>query len=412
MRTPAEGQDMPMRYIVASATIFTAVLAAAPAQEPQKPTFTSGVELVMIDAQVVDRKGMPIVGLKPPQFQVTIDGKRRNVVSAEFIDAATGLPKDGSAPAILDGKPRAALNPGNIYVIAVDQGSFRPVNAPSVMEATRQFLKQVHANDYVGMLSFPAPGVKVDPTRDRKALEEAIPRLVGFSALKQMRQSQYSLSDAIDIASRDADALARVVQRNCPPNDLLCGRGIENEAAETISLLELQAARSFHGLRQVVAAMSGVPGRKTLVVLSAGIPTGDRSGGRLYMRNDAIQAGKEAAASGVQLYTLQLTTSWLDAFSPDAPSAALTAMREASIYGKGLDVFNGTAAGTFFEVNTGADTAIARMLRETAAYYLLAVEPQDADRDGNVHRIQVKADARGSQVRSRASVVIPPKKGD
>jgi VWFA-related protein len=192
---------------------------------------------------------------------------------------------------------------------------------------------------------------------------------------------------------------------------MMCARSLEAELIETVSLLEMQAARSFHGLRQVVGAMGSVPGRKTLVVLSAGIPTGDRGGGRLYMRNDALQAGKEAAAAGVLLYTLQLTSSWLDAFSPDAPSAAQTAMREASVYGKGLDIFNGTAGGTFFEVNTGADTAINRMMREMSSYYLLGVEPQDSDRDGRVHRIQVKVDARNSHVRSRASVSIPKRSG-
>lgn len=410
------------RHIAASATLFTIGLAADPlylgssprhavaadAQEAQKPTFTSGVELVMVDTQVVDRKGVPIAGLTSQQFQVTIDGKRRNVVSAEFIDAATGLPKDEGMPAPAGGPPRAALTPGNIYVIAVDQGSFRAVNAPSVVYAARDFLKQAHANDYVGMISFPEPGVRIAPTRDRKVLEEAISRLVGFSALKQMRQYQFSLSDAIDVAARDNETLNRLIQRNCA-GDMMCGRSLEAELMETVSLLEMQAARSFHGLRQVVGAMASVPGRKTLVVLSAGIPSGDRGGGRLYMRNDAQQAGKEAAEAGILLYTLQLTSSWLDAFSPDAPSAAQTAMREAGVYGKGLDIFNGTAGGAFFEVNTGADTAIARMMRETSAYYLLGVEPQDADRDGRVHRIQVKADARNSSVRSRASVVIPKK---
>lgn len=398
------------RYIAASATLFTIGLPAGPLDlgPQQKPTFTSGVELVMVDAQVVDRKGVPIAGLQPQHFQVTIDGKRRTVVSADYIDAATGLPNGEAPPAAAGGTPRAALNPGNIYVIAVDQGSFRPVNAPSVVYAARDFLKQVHANDYVGMISFPEPGVRIAPTRDRKVLEEAIPRLVGFSALKQMRQYQFSLSDAIDVAAKDSETLNRLVQRNCA-GDPMCARALEAEMIETVSLLEMQAARSFHGLRQVVSAMGSVPGRKTLVVLSAGIPTGDRGGGRLYMRNDALQAGKEAAAAGVLLYTLQLTPGWLDAFSPDAPSAAHTAMREAGVYGKGLDIFNGTAGGTFFEVNTGADTAIARMMREMSSYYLLGVEPQDSDRDGRVHRIQVKADARNSSVRSRASVMIPKK---
>ena len=73
---------------------------------------------------------------------------------------------------------------GNIYVLAVDQGSFRPVNAPSVTYAVREFLKRVTPADYVGMISFPSPGVRLDPTRDRKVLEDAIPKLTGLSQLK------------------------------------------------------------------------------------------------------------------------------------------------------------------------------------------------------------------------------------
>ena len=38
--------------------------------------------------------------------------------------------------------------------------------------------------DYVGMISFPSPGVRLDPTRDRKILEDAIPKLTGLSQLK------------------------------------------------------------------------------------------------------------------------------------------------------------------------------------------------------------------------------------
>jgi VWFA-related protein len=300
------------------------------------------------------------------------------------------------------------MRPGNIYVLAVDQGSFRAVNAPSVIHASREFLKQVHPNDYVGLISFPRPGVLVSPTRTHTDVENAIPRLVGFSAIKQMRRFQYSLSDAIDVAGRDSDALQRVVQRNCvDPNDRGCMNSVELEMNETVSGLELQAARSLHGLREVVGALKAVEGRKTVVVLSAGVPSGDRTGGRLYMSSDATQAGKEAADAGILLYTLHLNTSFLDAFSPDAPSAAQTAMRDSSTYSKGLDIFNGHAGGTFLEVNTGSDFAVARVVRESAAYYLLGVEVQDADRDGRTHLIQVKTNKGGTNVRSRPNVVIP-----
>lgn len=382
--------------------------ASAGQQEPSQPLRT-GVELVLVDAQVVDRKGNHITGLKPEQFQVTIDGQRRKVLSAELIDANTGLPRgagDGAGSGTDATVPARASMP-NIYMLSVDQGSFRPVNAPSVVHAAREFLKRAQPNDLIGMVSFPEPGVLVQPTRDRAELEAAIPKLVGYSALKQMREYRYTLSDAIDVASHDRQAMDRVVRENCPSGDQMCANAVAMELNETISLLELQAARSLAGLRSVIGGVKDMPGRKTLVVLSAGIPSGDRSGARMYMRNEAVQIGREAAASGILLYTLHLNTRFLDQFSPEAPTAMQTAMREAGVYARALETFNGTAGGTFFEVNTGQDFAIDRMMRETSAYYLLGVEVQDSDRDGESHRIQVKVDARGSTVRSRASFVIP-----
>ena len=376
---------------------------AVGAAQDQKPTFKSGVELVIVDTQVVDKKkGDPIPGLTADKFEVTIDGKKRKVVTAQFIDSNTGEPKASGEKGFWPSRMR----PGNVYIIAVDQGSFRPVNAPSVVYAAREFLKRVNANDYVGMFSFPSPGVRIDPTRDRKVLEEAIPRLVGFSQVKQMRQYRYSLADAIDISAKDKDVFARVAQENCR-GDIGCNSGLENEIMETISILELQAARSMHGMREVVSAAKGIDGRKTLVVLSAGIPTGDRAGGRLYMRNDAMQLGKDAQMSGVLLYTLHLNTSFLDQFSPDAPSAGQTAMREANVYARGLDVMNGYGGGTFLEVNTSANFAIDRLVREMSSHYLLGVEVEDVDRDGKPHLITVKTNAKDSYVRNRASVVIP-----
>ena len=390
--------------------LFASVLVIAPEARPapQQP-LKSGVELVMVDAQVVDRKGDTLTGLTVQNFQVSIGGKRRTVVSAELLDANTGLPHnapaDGSAPRMM---------PGNIIVLAVDQGSFRAVNAAAVVYAARELLKRARPNDYIGVVAYPAPGMVVQPTRDRTELAAAIPKLVGFSALKQQRQFQYTLSDAIDAGSqgpmaRDSELFRSLVQKNCPTGDQACARQLEAEMLETLSMLEMQSARSVSGLRAVVNGVKGIPGRKTVVVLSAGIPSGDRSGLRLYMKNDAMQAGKEAAAAGILLYTMHLNTAFLDSFSPDAPTLQQTAMREAGVYARGLDTFNGNAGGTFLEVNTGAEFAIDRMMRETAAFYLLGVQVDDGDRNGEAQRIEVKVNQRGASVRNRATVVIPKK---
>jgi VWFA-related protein len=387
------------------AILVAGVLLLGAQQDPQ--VLKSGVELVMVDVQVVDRKGVPIAGLTPKQFQVTIGGKRRNVVAAEQIDATTGLPVAGASAGAAPGgvPPRAAMP--NVYVVAVDQGSFRAVNASAVVYATRELLQRVAPSDYVGLISFPEPGIRLEPTQDRAPIEAAIPKLVGFSGIKQMRKFQYSLSDAIDVASRSTEALNRLVERNCPPGDQSCRVSVEMELVETVSLLEAQAVQSLAGLRGVVASMKGMPGRAVLIVLSAGIPTGDHAGGRLFVRGDAAVVGKEAVEAGILLYTLHLNTAFLDQFSPDAPSVRDTPMRDASVYARALDIFNGTAGGTMMEVNASAGTALDRLIRETSTYYLLGVEVDESDRDGRAHRIQVKVDQRGATVRSRAAFTIP-----
>ena len=52
----------------------------------QAPTFRSGVEVVTIDVGVVDRQGLPLRGLGPDDFTVTVGRQARRVVSAEFVD--------------------------------------------------------------------------------------------------------------------------------------------------------------------------------------------------------------------------------------------------------------------------------------------------------------------------------------
>jgi hypothetical protein len=47
--------------------------------------FRSGVELVAVDVQVVDRDGHPTISLGPEQFDVSIDGRRRLVISADLV---------------------------------------------------------------------------------------------------------------------------------------------------------------------------------------------------------------------------------------------------------------------------------------------------------------------------------------
>jgi len=73
----------------------------------------------------------------------------------------------------------------------------------------------------------------------------------------------------------------------------------------------------------------------------------------------------------------------------------------------GLDTIAGASGGSLARVVAGADFAFDRVLRETAAAYLLGVEPADSDRDGKPHRINVKVRVSNAEVRSRREFVMP-----
>ena len=72
-----------------------------------------------------------------------------------------------------------------------------------------------------------------------------------------------------------------------------------------------------------------------------------------------------------------------------------------------LDEFAAASGGTLLNALVDAgDVALARVLRETSAYYLLGVEPANLDRDGRAHRLRVRVHGRGVTVRSREWVVL------
>src|SRR5436190_8828978 len=54
---------------------------------PQQPTFRSRVDLVVLNVRAIDRTGAPVTTLRPTDFEVTVEGKRREVASAEYQSA-------------------------------------------------------------------------------------------------------------------------------------------------------------------------------------------------------------------------------------------------------------------------------------------------------------------------------------
>ena len=143
--------------MTASASWMLAALATA--QAAQAPAFKSGVELVVVDVQVVDGHGYPIETLTSDAFNVTIDGHARRVVSAQLTKYAAGqtavaAPNPAAAASPAPSETASAPKASRIFVIAVDETSFTPLHARAAMIAASQFIDHLEPQDYVGAYAY------------------------------------------------------------------------------------------------------------------------------------------------------------------------------------------------------------------------------------------------------------------
>ena len=164
---------------LAFAVLVAASLAA------RQPTFRSGVELVRLDVTVVNDNGEPVTGLTPSDFEVTIKGEARPVVSAQFLSSVDET-AGGAGTQILEGGTFSSNlgQTGRLIVIVVDELSLANTLGTErvLFEGLGEFVGSLRPNDRVALLSIPGTAARVDFTNDFTRVREAVGRLRAFPA--------------------------------------------------------------------------------------------------------------------------------------------------------------------------------------------------------------------------------------
>jgi hypothetical protein len=187
-----------------------------------------------------------------------------------------------------------------------------------------------------------------------------------------------------------------------------CKQEVKQEAAEIANALEQQGMTAVNGLHDVVDALESVPGRKTLIVISAGIPISRKTGGMPNLDHELARISRRAAAANINLYVFYMNVHFLRYFSAEYGRQNHTIFDDITMFGYGLEKFADAAGGSFAQVEVDADPFLDRIMRETSAYYLLAVPTEARDRDGREHVIRVALKgARGAEIQYRKAVIVP-----
>lgn len=377
------------------------------AQTSQQPVFRGGVDVIEVDVSVVNDNGRPVTDLRGPDFNVTVDGQSRRVVSAQFLSMRPTEPrsrlKAADTSEVLFSSNTASAR-GRLIVLAFDRESVSFGAGRPVLSAASKFLDTLGANDRVAFVTVPQPGPVVDFTTNYQLVRKELDRAVGLAhrpphALNLGIYEAFAISNGSDSVAA-FDAIVRLCGR-FPPESvqfLECQLEVFQEASTTVADVRHQVDNSIRGLERIIEGLREIEGPKSLVWIAQA----------LFIDGPGVELAsleRLAAEAGVTVSVVMIEPPLTDA-AEVAPSPTRRQDREAET--RGLDMVAGFTRGTLYRVAANAEAAFQRLEDEVSGYYLLALEAVPSDKDGKRHPISVSVRRRGASVRARREFRIAP----
>jgi VWFA-related protein len=406
-----------------SRTVALAVLLAVPARlagqvpeaaSPQPPVFEVAVDMVALDASVVDADGRPVLGLGPEDFTVEVDGRPRRLVSVEYVGRDLEPPVPPPARPAHFSSNQDVPN-GRLVLLLVDRGNIGRGGGREVLKAADRFLGTLAPGDRVGVafVPGPGPGIEFTPHLDdvRRSLKGVlgmadrggarVPLAVAIAHVKQndrIRWEEFlalqcggSLPEIRTSGSEEGDVVpfsaARLEQ---------CQSELEAEAAQVFLAYRERSLATQSALATTFRSLGRIEGSKTVVLISEGLGTEASS----EVRDLALEASK----AQVSLFVVLLDTSSADA---SFNYSAVASHEDREIEAGGLFDLATQSRGAVLRVAGSGDAAFQRIARELMGYYLLGFEPGAGDRDGRGHQVRVSVSRPEVTVRARGLLSIP-----
>ena len=419
-----------------------ALLAAdrTPGQEkpPSPPTFPAAVELVTVDAVVVDGQGRPVPGLSRDDFAVSEDGKPLEIARFEaFVAGPTGPAP--AAPSVLASNESATQGNGRAFAILIDDLRIPPARVLDARQAAEAFLERsLRDGDEVTLgttsgdawWSARVPEGRADllavlaRVKGRYVEATSLYRMTDYEAfwinnhesspsIRQLQPDRPASAPAAttqEINPLGASIKERVKQRW---NDLNLCSGTSCEGMVRDQATDIDANRrnrtelTLRAVRRGLDALAPLPGRKSLLLLSEGFIDDSESDVR------SVEAASREAKTAVYF----IDTRGLVAF-PGGGSAAdaepLIQIRDRLTMGFEDSVLESAGAVSLAEetggiaVRNNNDLAGAadRIAEESRVFYLLGFYPPEGKSTRAWRKLRVEVRRPGLKVRARRGYTL------
>jgi VWFA-related protein len=330
-----------------------------PPADPQRPpAIRSGAELVRVDVNVINSKGLPVTSLTADDFEVREDGVPQAIQSFQFV-AVNGHPEEGDDVSLPirsrdHASAEAARDDVRVFLIFWDEYHINRMRSAMIAKEhlTRFVRRAFGPKDLVAFMDPLTPTEAIRFTRDRLALAETVRTLRGRSG--------------VYVPARSVLEEAHMYSRE----------GVERLRSQ-VTLTALKAAAAHLGaLRQ---------GRKSIIFISEGM----RGLGRdePLMIEDLIRTANDSNTAIYAINPLGLTIGRNPRFDM-------------------LQALSDNTGGESFATND-FERAMQRVVEQSSAFYLLGYAPAQRALDGKFHRIRVRVKQPGLEVRARAGYWAP-----
>ncbi|HET7293440.1 MAG TPA: VWA domain-containing protein [Vicinamibacteria bacterium] len=403
--------------------------------EQAPPSFPAGVELVTVDAVVLDSKGEPFLGLRPEDFTVREDGVPQRITSFEAV--ATPQPAAPRAARRL----RASSNEsgGDLarrFVVVFDEVHMSPLQAERAKETLAAFLRKgLVEGDKVTIAPTGGSGWwNGTMTADGRDLAAFVRHLKGLRPAETSTCALGEYDAWLVHRQRDRTAESRLLRwlNECNPTldppvsqgevitadgrirpeslrearerraqlDVAPGRGQLGAAAASVyERADARRRRTLESLTRVLEGLVPVRGRKVVLLVSEGFV--DEPG--LAEARAVARASLRASAA---VFFLDARGSVSPVAHAAADAAFLPEGRDVTGFLDQQDHLDDGAESIALQTGGAAlrgdlSESWARVAAESRAYYLLGYHSTNASRDGRLRKLDIEVARPGARVRAR-----------
>jgi VWFA-related protein len=360
-----------------------------PAQQgasQDRPVFRTAARLVELSVVVTDRERNPVSGLTADDFQIFDDD---NAQKLEFF-SIDGHDAGVAAPAIASPRrpgefSNRVVDSGGVTIILFDQLNTSADARIRTRDHVVRFLQQIKPDDRVGLYVLAGDGtlrIVHDFSSDTASLVRAVARLRG--------NDSPALSGEEDGVRLDA-ALEEVLG------------SVAGETGGTALKKHFQGIRaeaSIDALEAIGHHLSGIQKRKNLIWVSAGFPLEAFDYRGKVKTKEINRATRALNDANVALYTVD-SRGLMPTYAGPPGSQSVTTLSTVAV---NQDILQSSAEGTggraFLNTND-IHGAIRRATDDARMTYVLGYYPTNDASDGRFHRIRVKVNRPGLDVRHR-----------